>query len=167
MSNLFKLISTVICGLIVLVLPIRTNAYNNDVVATYFVVNCRESITLREAPSVYADEITQIPLGQAVGFIKNAGNGFYKINYDGLVGYALAQYLSPNKNGGSSVRYAKVVNCNDWISLRKYPDTNSVALRHIPLGAYVRYLGRANNGFYHIEYDGVSGYALQAYLELQ
>ena len=131
-------------------------SYNTNVIATYFVVNCRESITLRSAPSVYADEITQIPLGQAVGFIENAGNGFYKINYDGLIGYALAQYLSPNKYGGSSVRYARVVNCRDWISLREYPDTNSYALRRIP-----------GNGFYRIEYDGIVGYALQAYLELE
>ena len=146
---------------------VSTNlSYSTNVVATYFVVNCRESITLRNAPSVYADEITQIPLGQAVGFIENAGNGFYKINYDGLIGYALAQYLSPNKHG-NSIRYARVVNCDRWISLREYPDTNSAALRHIPLGAYVQYLGRAGNGFYKIEYDGVVGYGLQAYLELQ
>ena len=148
--------------------PVYVNlSSSTNVVATYFVVNCRESITLRNAPSVYADEITQIPLGQAVGFIENAGNGFYKINYDGLVGYALAQYLSPNKNGGSSVRYARVVNCESWISLREYPDTNSAALRHIPLGTLVRYFGRVSNGFCRVEYDGIGGYALQAYLELQ
>lgn len=148
--------------------PVSVNlSSSTNVVATYFVVNCRESITLRNAPSVYADEITQIPLGQAVGFIENAGNGFYKINYDGLVGYALAQYLSPNKNGGSSVRYARVVNCESWISLREYPDTNSAALRRIPLGALVRYFGRVGNGFCRIEYDGIGGYTLQAYLELQ
>ena len=146
---------------------IKNLSSNTNVVATYFVVNCRESITLRNAPSVYADEITQIPLGQAVGFIENAGNGFYKINYDGLVGYELAQYLSPNKNGGSSVRYARVVDCERWISLREYPDTNSAALRRIPLGDLVRYFGRVGNGFCRVEYDGIGGYALQAYLELQ
>ncbi|MBR1397754.1 MAG: SH3 domain-containing protein [Selenomonadaceae bacterium] len=144
----------------------KTKAYN-DVVDTYFVVNCRKSITLRSEPSVYAPEITQIPLGQAVGFIGNAGNGFYKINYDGLVGYALAQYLSPNRGERYSARMARVVNCDNWISLREYPDTYSVALARIPRGAYVTYLGKAGNGFYHIEYRGISGYALQVYLELQ
>ena len=79
----------------------------NNVVATYIVVNCRQPITLRDAPSVYAAELAQIPLGQAVGFIERADNGFYKIDYDELVGYALAEYLSPQK----SVRTATVVNC--------------------------------------------------------
>lgn len=68
---------------------------NRNVIATYFVVNCREWITLRDIPSVYGESLARIPLGQAVGFIENVGNGFYKINYDGLVGYSLAQYLSP------------------------------------------------------------------------
>lgn len=62
---------------------------------TYFVVNCKQSITLREAPSVDAAEITQIPLGKPVTFIENAGNGFFKVNYDGLIGFALASYLAP------------------------------------------------------------------------
>ena len=62
---------------------------------TYYVVNCRQSITLREAPSVYAAEITQIPLGAPVTFLNNVGNGFYRINYDGLIGFALASYLAP------------------------------------------------------------------------
>ena len=183
---MFKKFLTVFFGLFIFMVPANANileddksynqdmmlsnqnlSYNTNVVATYYVVNCRESITLRNAPSVYADEITQIPLGQAVGFIENAGNGFYKINYDGLVGYALAQYLSPNKYGsGSSTRLARVVNCDKWISLREYPDTASATLRRIPLGAHVRYLGRAGNGFYRIEYDGIIGYGLQAYLEL-
>ena len=67
-------------------------AYNGQ---TYRVVNCRISITLRTAPDVYADEITQIPLGAVVSFIDNVGNGFFKVNYDGLIGYALASYLEP------------------------------------------------------------------------
>ena len=136
---------------------------SNNVVATYFVVNCRESITLRDAPSVYAGEITQIPLGQAVGFIANVGNGFYKINYDGLVGYALAEYLSPQK----SARTATVVNCRESITLRENPSVDAYELMQIPLGARVRFLGGETNEFYQIEYRGVVGYALKMYLRLE
>ena len=136
----------------------------NNVVATYFVVNCRESITLREKPSVYAAEITQIPLGQAVGFIANAGNGFYKINYDGLVGYALAQYLAPNSK--SSVRYGTVVNCRESITLRETPSVYSYEILQIPLGAHVRYLGDTSGEFYRVEYRGYVGFALKAYIAL-
>lgn len=134
------------------------------VVATYFVVNCRESITLRDAPSVYAAEITQIPLGQAVGFIANVGNGFYKINYDGLVGYALAQYLAPSSQ--SSERYGTVVNCRESITLRETPSVHGYEIMQIPLGARVKYLGNTSGEFYRVEYRGAVGFALKAYIVL-
>lgn len=109
--------------------------------------------------------MTQIPLGQAVGYIENVGNGFYKINYDGLVGYGFAAYLSENKPSKSSSRYVQVVNCKEWITLRSAPLTSAGSLAHIPLGTYVKYIGPAENGFYCIEYRGMRGYGLQAYLE--
>ena len=138
---------------------------NNNVVATYFVVNCRESITLRNAPSVYAAEITQIPLGQAVGFIENAGNGFYKINYDGLVGYALAQYLSKIKYS-QDMPTGRVVNCRESITLRERPSVYAAEITQIPLGAQIIYIGNASNEFYKIQYRGYVGFALKAYIAL-
>ena len=150
--------------LTILICVIASNvSAGTNVVATYFVVNCRESITLRDAPSVYAAELAQIPLGQAVGFIENAGNGFYKINYDGLVGYALAEYLSPQK----AARTATVVNCRESITLRENPSVDAAELMQIPLGARVRFLGGETNEFYQIEYRGVVGYALKTYLRLE
>lgn len=143
---------------------------NTNVVATYYVVNCKQNITLRTAPSTSASEITKIPLGQAVGYIENAGNGFYKINYDGTVGYSLASYLSPTKpRSGStlSVSTAQVVNAKEYITLRSAPSTSASEVTKIPAGAYVRYLGTASNGFYHIEYNGMTGYGLQSYLAIR
>lgn len=58
-----------------------------------YVVNCNESITLRTSDSINAGEITQIPLGASVEFLAQARNGFYKIRYNGRVGYSLSQYL--------------------------------------------------------------------------
>ena len=61
---------------------------------TLYVVNCKQSITLRTSPSTSAGEICQIPLGQAVTYLEDAANGFYKVVYNGRTGYALASYLS-------------------------------------------------------------------------
>jgi len=135
----------------------------NDIVATYFVVNCRESITLRDTPSVYGGELAQIPLGQAVGFIDDIGNGFYKINYDGLVGFALAEYLSPNRADVS--RSATVANCKQSITLRETPSVYSRELTQIPLGARVKILSEGNE-FYEVEYRGLTGFVLKTYIEL-
>ncbi|WP_294156885.1 SH3 domain-containing protein [uncultured Selenomonas sp.] len=64
---------------------------------TLHVVNCKKSITLRAKPSADSQELAQIPLGSVVTFLENAGNGFYKINYDGRIGYSLAAYLAAKK----------------------------------------------------------------------
>lgn len=158
MKKFFAFTITLIC------LFSSTVLANNNIVATYFVVNCRESITLRETPSVYARELAQIPLGQAVGFIENAPNGFCKVNYDGLIGYALAEYLAPNRQ--KYISGATVVNCRQSITLREEPTTYAYELTQIPLGARVRYLGIETNSFYKVEYRGMIGYALKTYIEL-
>lgn len=58
------------------------------------VVNCRESITLRTEPSTSASEICQIPIAAFVTYLGAAENGFYQVEFNGNVGYALASYLS-------------------------------------------------------------------------
>ena len=69
-------------------------AFQNSI--TYMtVVKCNEWISLRDNPSTTANKITNIPLGATVIFLGGAANGFYKIQYNGYVGYALAAYLQP------------------------------------------------------------------------
>lgn len=133
---------------------------------TYYVVNCKQSITLRPGPDVNSGEICQIPLGAAVSYIESAENGFYKINYNGKTGYSLASYLS-SSYGSSYYDTCRVVNCKQSITLRPGPDVNSGEICQIPLGATVSFVGTAANDFYEIYYMGNHGYALASYLEFQ
>ena len=64
----------------------------------YTVVNCNESISLREAPSVDAAAIMQVPLGERVRFVRDEGNGFYCVAYrdnmrNDQLGFVLSDYL--------------------------------------------------------------------------
>lgn len=135
---------------------------------TMYVVNCDEWITLRTAPSTSASEITKIPLGSSVSYVEPAENGFYKIVYLGQTGYALASYLSTTPPSAakspSSTVYYRVVNCDEWISLRKAPSTSADRYCTIPLGERVTYYSNAGNGFLEVGYDGYVGYALASYL---
>lgn len=128
----------------------------------YFVVNCKESITLRTSPSVYAAEICQIPLGSAVSYLGYEENGFYYIQYNGQTGYSLASYLSTEYSTAYSTYW--VVNCNQSITLRKIPSVDGPEICQMPLGAAVTFISRADNGFYCVEYNGQTGYALASYL---
>ena len=57
-----------------------------------------------------------------------------------------------------------VSNCAESISLRESPSTEARALRQIPFGAPVTVLESAENGFYKVIYNGMTGYSLAAYL---
>lgn len=136
---------------------------NHDTYVTMYVVNCRESITLRTSPSTSASEICQIPLLAPVSYVEDAGNGFYKIIYNGKTGYALASYLDTCYDLFEPYPMT-VVNCNESITLRTYPSTSADEICQIPLGATVYFQGPSDNGFYQVEYRGCIGYALASYL---
>lgn len=138
-----------------------------DAVQSYmYVVNCDEWISLRASASTSASRITTIPLGAVVGYISNAGNGFYKVSYNGMTGYVLASYLSNTNTSSAALDITMhVVDCDEWISLRESPSTASARLATIPLGASVTYISNAGGGFYKISYNGQVGYALSQYLE--
>lgn len=158
MKKFLALTITLVC------LFASTALANNNIIATYFVVNCEEYVNLWDTPSLHAgNKIAKIPLGQAVGFIEKTRDGnFCKVNYDGLVGYVVSTYLSPE----SPFRDATVVNCRQSITLREEPTTYAAELTQIPLGARVKYLGVETNSFYKVQYRGMVGFVLKTYIQL-
>lgn len=145
---------------------------------TMYVMNCETDISLRPQPDVKSGKICAIPYGKAVSYIETAQNGFLKINYDGREGYALASYLStekpPERTTTTSAPVSSPLNasydifyvqyCNESISLRPEPRTDSTAICQIPLGESVSVYGKAENGFYQVSYNGNKGYALAQFL---
>lgn len=141
-----------------------TTYINLDSYETYYVVNCKKSITLRSSPTLSASAITQIPLGASVKFIEVSNNGFYKIAYKNQIGYSLQNYLSSTQNNNKNYNYMVVVNCKKCISLRNAPSTKAPKICDIYLGETVYFVNSAENGFYQITYNGKTGYALSDYL---
>lgn len=124
-----------------------------------YVVNCNESISLRSSPSVEASALAQIPLGAAVQVVGNGTHGFAHVSYKGINGYALYDYLTPHAT------LYRVVNCNEYISLRNAPSTGAATLGIVPLAASVRFVKDAGNGFYYVDYRGTLGFVLSEYLD--
>ena len=57
-----------------------------------------------------------------------------------------------------------VTNCDEWVSLRAEPDTDSERLIKVPLNATVTNCAPASGGFTYCEYEGRGGYILSKYL---
>lgn len=58
----------------------------------------------------------------------------------------------------------QVIDCDEWVSLREYPDTNSERLAKVPLGATVSNCRYESQTFIYGEYEGECGYILAKYL---
>lgn len=59
-----------------------------------------------------------------------------------------------------------VVACDEWVSLRAQPSKSAERMAKVPLGAHVEDGFMASNGFVMCTYDGMQGFILQEYLEL-
>ena len=130
-----------------------------------WVVNCKESISLRAKQSTSSDAILQIPLYGRVTYIADAKNGFLYVNYNGIDGYALAKYLDEFEPQIAIGEYMTVFDCKKSITLRKTASTKGAEICQIQLGAVVYVVKEAANGFYYVEYRGYEGYALASFLK--
>ena len=61
--------------------------------------------------------------------------------------------------------WLRVVNCQEYITLREEPDTKATALDRIPLGAEAISLDGRENGFVRVTWNGQKGWALERYLK--
>jgi len=123
------------------------------------VTGCEEWISLRAEPDKVSERLQKIPLGALITFYSESENGFSHVYYNGEIGYVLTEFLTDLQPIPMYVD-----NCSEWISLRAEPDKASERLQKIPLGARVTAIGRANDDFLLVEYNGQRGYALTGFL---
>ena len=124
---------------------------------TWTVVNCDEWISLREAPSTGAKQLMKIPLGAEVIFHDGSEDGFVVVEYEGVTGYALEGHLQ------GFLHAVRVVNCDEWVSLRKSPDEDSECICKVPLDQML-YANFSDGDFACVSYNGGSGYIANKYL---
>ena len=123
-----------------------------------------EYITLRDYPSTDADDLDYMPTGAAVTFLEYSTNGFYRVKFGALRGYALGSYLDFFEPQSAVGKWMRVVNCYESITLRDLPSTDGDEICQIPLGASVFVLAWPNDDFYKVEYRGYTGYAMRDYI---
>lgn len=132
------------------------------------VVNCASWVTLRQYASTNAPTVSRVPLGAWVeGYYYDSQ--FTECYYNGMHGYILSTYLTNGSSGsqaGSSSAYLGkkyIVNCNEFVTLRRYASTSAPTVTKVALGQQVDayyYDGRFCRCFY----NGMEGYILSQYL---
>jgi uncharacterized protein YraI len=125
-------------------------------------------LNLRAGPS--GDNYIKLvmPPGAQVDLLSDLGRaGYYKVAYQGELGYAHADFLSvggrnavdPGRDNAGSATVT------DFLNLRAGPSTSHDVLLVMPLGATVQLTGAAESGFLGVVYSGLNGWASTDYLD--
>ena len=80
-----------------------------------------------------------------------------------LLALAMLLTMLPAQARGEYLGRLRVINCEEWVSLRARPDKSSARLATVPLGAYVEGY-YYNSEFVECCYNGQWGYILSTYL---
>lgn len=99
-------------------------------------------------------------MGTTVAVTGKSG-GWYQVRYDGIEGYLSGEYLDLRTSGLTG--YGQVT--ADALNLRSGAGTGYETVTSLPNGAWVSVSG-FEDGWFYVDYDGVSGYVSGDYLEL-
>jgi uncharacterized protein YraI len=114
-----------------------------------------------------------MPAGSTVEIIRRLSNGFYRVVYRGVGGYAHGDYLSIGGGGGTSSGggggtqtdgRTGTAATTSTLNLRAGPSTGDRVLLVMPAGATVSLTGEVSNGFLRLTYQGTQGWAHGSYI---
>ncbi|MDQ2683719.1 MAG: SH3 domain-containing protein, partial [Chloroflexota bacterium] len=125
------------------------------------------ALNLRAGPSTSNHIKLTMPEGAYVELMSGLGNaGFYKVSYNGELGYAWGEYLSVGEEIGFEP--GDVAGGTAWttdsLNLRTGPSTGHGIHLVMPPGAEVQLTGAVDGGFSGVVYAGVIGWASNDYL---
>ncbi len=89
-------------------------------------------------------------------------SGYYKVSYQGELGYAHSDYLSVSGAGNDADPgwgNAGTAYTTDYLNLRTGPSTSTRVILVMEVGAAVQLTGAGDSGFSGVVYDGTNGWA--------
>ena len=120
-------------------------------------------LNMRSGPGTSNSVLLVLPDAAEVGILGSSQNGFYPVRYNGVDGWATADYL--DFGGSASPSDAGLTLYADGtLNLRSGPGTGFGVLLVIPGGGAVETTGSSENGFWPVVYSGTAGYASADFL---
>ncbi len=128
------------------------------------------SVNLRASASTESASLAVIPGNTTVGIIAQSGN-FYKVSYNGAVGYVQKTYLGNIKQstgGGSSSTQTELEKGRvtaSSLNVRASASSSGTLLDRLEYGTIVEIVAKRGD-FYQIKYGGGAGYVSAGYVEI-
>ena len=121
------------------------------------------SLNLRKANSTSAEVITQLDKSLAVSILDMTDPDWYRINYNGSVGYVASQYLTVDQDNVFNT-FGRV--CASTVNVRADATTDSVAVKQLSMGTIVPVTGMTDGWFSVRLEDESIGYIRSDFLDL-
>ena len=121
-----------------------------------------EKVNIRKSPSTDAGILKTIRKGEEVTLISSSLDGWLQISYGSTIGYVSAAYVSLSSFSGSMV--ATVFGA-DKLNIRAEASSGGKVLKTAPRGTVLT-VDRLEDGWFHVQYNGIEGYASAEYLML-
>lgn len=126
------------------------------------------NVNMRRNASSSSTVLERLDDGDRVTVLGESGN-YFRVSYNGRTGYIMKQYIVvPGK--GSEVQtatgYPYGTTAKDDVNMRSRAAVSSSRITVIPQGASVTVLG-VEGTFAKITYNGTTGYAMTAYLNMK
>lgn len=119
-------------------------------------------VRMRSEPNTDCSIVSTLDRGAAV-CVMGAADGWYRVDYDGKGGYIAADYLTVSEATEGFSCYALVL--ADSLNMRSAPDAGAGRVTSVSSGSYVDVSG-FENGWFHVSYNGSTGYMSGDYLTL-
>ena len=129
------------------------------------------SLNVRSTPDTSKASIGKLSKGQKVTIISQETNGWYKINFNGKVGYVSGKYISVQKAPAPDYTITNmdktgvVTGVKDTLNVRNMPNTKGTVLFKLNNNETIKITGKASNGWYRIVKNGVEGFASGQYIK--
>lgn len=122
-------------------------------------------VNIRSSPSTGGQWVATVSEGCDI-IILGQENNWYKVAYQGQVGYMYAEYVEPKANGEGNYGYAVVT--GSFVYIRSIPSTEGLVLGTLTEGLNVKVLG-VKDGWYKVQFTGggvdIIGYMHPDFLE--
>lgn len=122
-----------------------------------------DALRLRDSASTEGDILATASKGEAVVVLEDAGDNWYKVDYQSVEGYMSGEYLSVFETADITIGYGMVDADGAALNVRSGPGTDFSKVTTLSAGTVVEIVG-IDNGWYKITYDGATGYVSSDYL---
>ena len=118
-------------------------------------------LNLRAGPGTDDAVLAVMPPGAAVAYTGESADGYVRVVYGDIAGWAFASFLA----GGGVPAPSGTAVATDFLNLRAGASPGDAVLLVIPPGGTVELTGGAGGGFLSVRFDGVEGWASAQYLD--